>query len=229
MLKYIFFALLFSVHAHANTERVLLCDGAGRKDNYEFAVPCALVAKTVKLENKSINNGTLYATNGGFYIEAPSGFVLMKHYYNGVLFECSDEKRIGFVPIRWRYDISSLTKSYDEIYKIDREDMQIFFHQHVDDLKDYNITSYAALISHKGMAEDKLYMIDSAGFTLAGLKKRKPAFFGGVIGCMAEIAVGRLLFVLSHAASQGERSGTDAGRSGHNRLSAPQGHFLRGA
>jgi len=74
------------------------------------------------------------------------------------------------------------------------------------------------------MAEDKLYMIDSAGFTLAGLKKRKPAFFGGVIGCMAEIAVGRLLFVLSHAASQGERSGTDAGRSGHNRLSAhPKG------
>jgi len=53
---------------------------------------------------------------------------ILKHYYNGVLFEYSDEKRIGFVPIRWRYDISSLTKSYDEIYKIDREDMQIFFH-----------------------------------------------------------------------------------------------------
>ena len=64
------FLLSLCVHTYANTERVLLCDGAGREDKYEFAVPCALVAKTVKLENKSINNGTLYATNGGFYIEA---------------------------------------------------------------------------------------------------------------------------------------------------------------
>jgi len=167
MLKYIFFTLLFSVHAYANAEQTLLC----YEEKIESDVPCVLVAKTVKLENKSINNGTLYATNGGFYIEAPSGFVLMKHYYNGVLFEYSDEKRIGFVPIRWRYDISSLTKSYDEIYKIDREDMHIFFHQHIDVFKDYNITSYAALIIHKGMAEDMLYMIDSAGFTLEELKQ----------------------------------------------------------
>ena len=46
------FLLSLCVCTYANTERVLLCDGAGRKDNYEFAVPCALVAKTVKLENK---------------------------------------------------------------------------------------------------------------------------------------------------------------------------------
>jgi len=44
--------------------------------------------------------------------------------------------------MRWRYDRPNLniTKD-DEIYKIDREDMQIFFHQHIDDFKDYNITS----------------------------------------------------------------------------------------
>jgi len=132
MLKYIFFTLLFSVHAYANTEQTLLC----YEGKIKAVVPCVLVAKTVKLENKNINNGTLYATNGGFYIEAPPGFILIEHYYNGVLFEYSDEKRIGFIPIRWRYDISNLTNKYDEIYKIDREDMQIFFHQHIDDFKD---------------------------------------------------------------------------------------------
>jgi len=164
MLKYIFFALLFSVQAHAdNTEQTLLC----YEEKIESDVPCVLVAKTVKLENKSINNGTLYATNGGFYIEAPPGFVLIEHYYNGVLFEYSDKKRIGFVPVKWSYDLASLTKSYDEIYKIGRQDMQIFFYQHIGAFKD----SYSALIIHKDMAEDKLYMIDSAGFTLAELKQ----------------------------------------------------------
>jgi len=163
------FLLSLCVHTYANTERVLLCDGAGREDKYEFPVPCALVAKTVKLENKSINNGILYATNSGFYFEAPPGFVSMGDRLHGVFFKYSEEKWIDSTVIRWRYDRPSLTiiKYYDEIYKIDRGDMQIFFYQHIDEPREI----YTAFVIHKDTAEDILYMIDSMGFTLAEFKQ----------------------------------------------------------
>ena len=157
MFKYIFFLLFLSVHAQA--EQIILCDEA----------PCVLIAKTVMLKNKSIENATLYGTRSDFYVEVPSNFALAKHWQSDILFEYSDKKWIGFSRIDWKS--INLSETYDQIYKIDRQDMQIFFHQRVDNSKGSNVPSYTAFISHKDMSTDKFYTIESMGFTLKEFKQ----------------------------------------------------------
>jgi len=157
MLKYIFFLLLLSMHAQA--EQTILCDEA----------PCALIAKTVILKSKSIENATLYGTIHDFYVEVPSNFALAKHWESGILFEYSDKKWIGFSHIDWKS--ISLSEAYYQMYKIDRQDMQIFFHQRADNSKGSNVPGYTAFISHKDMDADRFHTIESTGFTLKEFKQ----------------------------------------------------------
>jgi len=144
---------------HVQAEQTILCDEA----------PCALIAKTVMLKNKSIENGNLYGTINDFYVEVPSNFALAKHWQGGISFEYSDKKWIGFSQIDWKS--INLSEAYYQIYKIDRQDMQIFFHQRVDNSKGSDVPGYTALISHKDMDADRFHTIESTGFTLKEFKQ----------------------------------------------------------
>jgi len=175
MMKYLFFSLFLSVQLSVQAEQIFLCEKG----------PCRDVTEKITQAQQSIENGTPYFSGYGFFVDVFPGVKAIESLKGGVVFKYDHDhiKSITFSPVNWSYQKVPLFGNFDKLYKIDRDDMEIYFYRNLryDDEQDHvavyegseedNVLFYEAYITHNDMRHDKTYVVMGLGFELDEFKK----------------------------------------------------------
>ncbi|MGH1439747.1 MAG: hypothetical protein ACRBBR_06525 [Cellvibrionaceae bacterium] len=178
MKNILIFLALFCVSCGTFSQQVLKCENG----------PCKNTAEKISQKSQPIKKGIPFYTGHGFFIDIYPEFKRGQYLLGGILFEYEyekDIKTIGLLSADWLYDRMEFSGDFDKLYRVDRNDLDIFFYKSltyedtadkkvvvkVKGMEDNPPSVYEAYITHPKMAKNKIYVLTVTGFDRDEFKK----------------------------------------------------------